>query len=123
METITINEPVQAEVTLTDTEKARKLKRENPAMTAKEIAERIGRKATYVYAALRFAKDIPHPKRGRPRKAKKAEKPVINPVTIDVIKKFNASASDERIKRLEDQVKDLKTVIRYLEGRLYGTSV
>ena len=119
MDTITITDTVQ----LSDTEKARQLKRQNPNMTAKEIAARIGRKVTYVYAALRFAKDIPHPKRGRPRKAKKVVKPVISPVTIDVIKKLSNTQLDERIKHLEDQIQELKTVIRYLEGKLYGAPV
>lgn len=123
METIT--QPVQAEVALSDTEKARKIKRENPAMTAKEIAERIGRKATYVYAALRFAKDIPHPKRGRPRKAKKVvgQKPKAQPVTLGMIHEATVGLNQVRIDNLKQEIADLKTVIRYLEGKLYGAPV
>ena len=126
METITFNDQVQSQIS--DTEKARQLKRQNPNMTAKEIAARIGRKATYVYAALRFAKDIPHPKRGRPRKAKKVVKPVISqekPRTLDDILALpkQAAKDDWQIKSLEGEIANLKVVIRYLEGKLYGAPV
>lgn len=118
MDTITITDTAQ----LSDTEKARQLKRQNPSMTAKEIAARIGRKATYVYAALRFAKDIPHPKRGRPRKAKKVVKPVTSPAKVaDGILPPNPllrNPSYDRIRKLEAQIVQYRTVISYLEHQL-----
>lgn len=113
METITITDPAPK---ISDTEKARQLRRQNPNMSAKEIAAQIGRKVTYVYAALRFAKDIPHAKRGRPRKAKKVvERSRILPP--DPLRPIGPTAS-ERIKKLETQIIQFRTVISYLEHQL-----
>ena len=130
METITINSPIEVPkaAPISDAEMARQLKRQNPKMTAKVIGAQIGRKPTYVYAALRFAKDIQMPKRGRPRKVKKVvktEAPTVHEqgITLDMIKKANESLKSAQISQLERENSELKAVIRYLEGRLYGASV
>lgn len=124
MDTV-ITEPLEinSDPFMPDAERVRQLKRDNPSMTHKQIAERVGRKQTYVASVLRASKDIPRSNRGRPRKAKKSLNPTTNPVTIDFIKRLNPSASDDRVKQLEEQIKDLKAVLRYLEGKLYGAPV
>lgn len=112
----------QAVVQISDAEKARQMKRDDPSLTSKQIAERIGRKVTYVYAALRVAKDLPKGKRGRPRKVKT----VRNQPPAEVFKSFkklNEAMTDIRIEQLEQQIREQGIIIRYLEGRIHGASV
>lgn len=109
-------------------------KKENPHASASDIAAMLGVKRALVYSALSYhAKKSGKTaaKRGRPRKF---VTPVIEMQTIkndtpveglmlDKIRAATIGVQDMQIERMEDEIKQLKAVIRYLEGKVYGASV
>lgn len=97
-------------------EKIRKYAAENPAAGAADIAKAVGTKVQYVhtvwYLDRKSKKSAVKRKVGRPAKAR-----TLN----DILGLPNQS--DWQIKSLEGEVANLKAVVRYLEGRLYGASI
>jgi len=99
-------------------------KKANPNATAAEIASMLGVNRTLVYSALSYhaKKSGKVAKRGRPRKF---VTPVIE-VDINQPSPFEVTTRNVmsmQVESLEDEVKQLKAVIRYLEGKVYGASV
>lgn len=106
-------------------DKVRKYAAENPTATAKQIAEALGTKIQYVHSVWyldRKKRGAARGKVGRPRKINKfsdliaAKNKIIHSPLIP-------TPDEIRMQQLEEKVEDLKVVIRYLEGRLYGAPV
>lgn len=122
--------------TVTMADKVREHTKANPKATAKEIAQALGTKIQYVhsvwYLDRKAKKAAGKRKVGRPRKF---VTPVVemkplqregapkNGVTLDKIHETTSNFWQSRCETLEAEVADLKAVIRYLEGRLYGAPV
>ena len=107
-------------------EKVRKYAAENPAATAQQIADALGTKVQYVHTVwyLDRKKKLGGSKRkvGRPRKVRSLnDLPTTNRITVH--SPLAPTAQEIRMQQLENQIGDLKTVIRYLEGKLYGAPV
>lgn len=103
--------------------KVREVSAANPAMTADEIAKMIGTKKSYVHTVWymdrkksKGGKRVFARKVGRPPKAKTID-------SADLIERANKTLNDVRVTHLQSQIADLKVVIRYLEGKLYGAPV
>ena len=95
----------------------RKMRSENPQMTAKQIADALGTKISYVhtlaYLDKKAGKDVKPLKILRPRK-----KPVPNPVSrLSPLFAIQPSQSD-RLQKLETQIIQYRTAISYLEHQL-----
>ena len=106
-------------------------KKDNPDRTPAEIAEFLGVKRTLVYSALRKT-GKPAGRRGRPRKfvtpvvempIQRQGHPEKNTVTLNLLRKTSAELQQVRIDQMEREIENLKTIIRYLEGKLYGAPV
>lgn len=106
-------------------EKVRKYAAENPAASAKEIAQALGTKIQYVHSVWyidRKKRGAARGKVGRPRKVQTlndllgSNKKIVHSPLVP-------TPDEIKIRQLEDKVEDLKVVIRYLEGRLYGAPV
>lgn len=106
-------------------DKVRKYAAENPTATAKQIAEALGTKIQYVHSVWymdRKKRGAARGKIGRPRKVRTlndllgSNKKIVHSPLVP-------TADEIRMQQLEDKVEDLKVVIRYLEGRLYGAPV
>lgn len=104
---------------MTVANKVREYAKEHPKATAQEIAKAVGTKIQYVhtvwYLDRKNKKSAAKRKVGRPAKAR----------TLDDILGLpkQSVADDWQIKSLEGEVANLKAVVRYLEGRLYGASI
>lgn len=106
----------------------------NPTATPTDIATALGVKRTTVYSALAYHKKNGAKvakRRGRPRKfvtpviemkTIKHDDP-LEGVTLDKIRAATIGAQDMQIERMADEITQLKAVIRYLEGKVYGASV
>lgn len=105
--------------TVTMADKVREHTKANPKATAKEIAQALGTKIQYVHSVWyldRKAKRLAGKRKvGRPAKVRTLNEILALPK--------QPVKDDWQIKSLEGEVANLKAVIRYLEGRLYGTSV
>lgn len=107
-------------------DKVRKYAAENPTATAKQIAEALGTKIQYVHSVWyldRKKRGAARGKAGRPRKIGRPAKVQPKVVTLDKIHETTSNFWQSRCETLEAEVADLKAVIRYLEGRLYGAPV
>lgn len=89
----------------------------NPSATPADIAAALGIKRQYVHSVMymqRKKAGAIKRKPGRPRKvAVKVSLPAVSVPT----------PQENHTLRLERELAELKTVIRYLEGKLYGASV
>lgn len=104
-------------------------------MTVQQIAERLGVKPQYVHSVLyaeRKKKGAVSTKRGRPRKfvtpvvemaPVKREGEPVKAITLNMLRQTSAELQQARIDQMEKQIENLKTIIRYLEGKLYGPPV
>lgn len=102
-------------------------------MTVQQIAERLGVKPQYVHSVLyaeRKKKGAVSTKRGRPRKFTglemapvKREGEPVKAITLNMLRQTSAELQQARIDQMEKQIENLKTIIRYLEGKLYGPPV
>jgi hypothetical protein len=100
-------------------DKVRKYAAENPAATAKQIAEALGTKIQYVHSVwyLDRKKKAGRRKVGRPAKVR-----TLNDI-LGLPKQLPENKEALYIKNLEGEIASLRTVIRYLEGKLYGAPV
>lgn len=102
-------------------------------MTVQQIAERLGVKPQYVHSVMyaeRKKKGVVSTKRGRPRKFTglemapvKREGEPVKAITLNMLRQTSAELQQARIDQMEKQIENLKTIIRYLEGKLYGPPV
>ena len=122
--------------TVTMADKVREHTKANPKATAKEIAQTLGTKIQYVhsvwYLDRKAKKAAGKRKVGRPRKF---VTPVVemkplqregapkNGVTLDKIHEATIGLQKVRSEGLEKEIENLRAVIRYLEGKVYGASV
>lgn len=105
-------------------DKVRKYSADNPTATAKQIAEALGTKIQYVHSVWymdRKKRGAARGKVGRPRKVSRPMKIRTLDDILGLPKQDNKQ--DLYIKNLEGEVASLRTVIRYLEGKLYGAPV
>ena len=111
--------------------KVREYTKANPEMSAKDVAKELGTTMQYVhtvwYLDRKGKKDTVKRKVGRPRKF---VTPVVEmkpiqrkAVTLDMLHKATIGLQQERSETLEKEVENLRAVIRYLEGKVYGASV
>ena len=92
--------------------RVRKMRSDNPQMTAKQIAEALGTKISYVHTLAYLDR-----KAGKRVKRLKILRPRIKREEVSsAIPNANATS-------LEQEIVSLKAVIRYLESRIYGASV
>lgn len=97
----------------------REATKSNPGATADKIASIVGCKAQYVHSIWYLDRKKPKKGRpGRPRKVVAEVKPTRDNEPTKKVADF-----DLIIHNLSSEVRELKAVIRYLEGRLYGASV
>jgi protein-tyrosine-phosphatase len=90
----------------------RKMRSDNPQMTANQIAEALGTKVSYIYTLAYSDR-----KSGKKVKRLKILRPRIKSEKVsNAIPKGNGTS-------LEQEIVSLKAVIRYLESRVYGASV
>lgn len=116
---------------MTMADKVREHTKANPKATAKEIAEALGTKIQYVHTVWYLDRKAKKPagkrKVGRPRKFVTPVvemKPIQSKaLTPNEIQESVSNFWQSRCETLEAEVADLKAVVRYLEGRLYGPSV
>lgn len=116
---------------MTMANKVREYTKANPKASAKEIAQALGTKIQYVHTVWYLDRKAKKPavkrKAGRPRKFVTPVvemKPIQSKaVTPDEIQESVSNFWQSRCETLETEVADLKAVVRYLEGRLYGPSV
>lgn len=99
------------------------------------IANKLKIKPQYVHSVLyaeRKKKGVVSTKRGRPRKfvtpvvemaPVKREGEPVKTITLNTLRQTSADLQRVRIEHLEREVENLKTIIRYLEGKLYGAPV
>ena len=104
-------------------------------MTVQQIAERLGVKPQYVHSVLyaeRKKKGVVSTKRGRPRKfvtpvvemaPVKREGEPVKTITLNMLRQTSADLQQIRVDQMEREIENLKTIIRYLEGKLYGAPV
>lgn len=99
-------------------DKVRKYSADNPAATAAEIAKALGTKVQYVHTVWYLDRKKKNVKRkiGRPRKVEKVFEPA-RLLPLDPLSPIGPTAS-ERIKKLEREVIQFRTVISYLEHQL-----
>ena len=109
-------------------------KKSNPTATPADIATALGVKRTTVYSTLSYHKKNGTKvakRRGRPRKfvtpvvemqTIKHDTP-LEGVMLDKIRAATIGVQDMQIERMADKITQLKAVIRYLEGKVYGASV
>jgi len=92
--------------------RVRKMRSDNPQMTAKQIAEALGTKISYVHTLAYLDR-----KAGKKVKRLKILRPRVKMEEVsNAIPKGNTTS-------LEQEIVSLKAVIRYLESRVYGASV
>lgn len=101
-------------------------------MSVQQIANKLGVKPQYVHSVMyaeRKKKGIVSTKRGRPRKF---VTPVVEmapvkregePVKTITLNMPSAELQQIRVDQMEREIENLKTIIRYLEGKLYGAPV
>lgn len=101
-------------------------------MSVQQIANKLGVKPQYVHSVMyaeRKKKGIVSTKRGRPRKF---VTPVVEmapvkregePVKTITLNMPSADLQQIRVDQMEREIENLKTIIRYLEGKLYGAPV
>lgn len=101
-------------------------------MSVQQIANKLGVKPQYVHSVMyaeRKKKGIVSTKRGRPRKF---VTPVVEmapvkregePVKTITLNMPSAELQQIRMDQMEREIENLKTIIRYLEGKLYGAPV
>lgn len=104
----------------------------NPDAKAADVAQLFGISKPYVYT-LRSKIGKEPKKRGRPRKfvtpvvemdpVKQEGEPVKTITLKNMIRQTSADLQRVRVEHLEKEVENLKTIIRYLEGKLYGAPV
>lgn len=100
------------------------MKKENPKMTAREIAEKLGTKIQYVYTTMCMDRKKNNPnaksKVGRPKKAKVAKKNVALVPSKAIVPVNNVSLMDhyaKTIREMRTEINELTVVIAYLEHR------
>lgn len=106
---------------MTMADKVREHTKANPKASAKEIAEALGTKIQYVHTVWYLDRKAKKPavkrKVGRPAKVQPKA------VTLDMIHEATIGLQQARSETLEKEVENLRAVIRYLEGKVYGASV
>jgi hypothetical protein len=106
----------------TTADKIRQMTKQNPGMNAKQIADSVGSKIQYVhtvwYLDRKGKKTAVKRKIGRPRKVRALNDAPVQGLIKEVTLPLNKDAQD-----LRDEVANLRAIVRYLEGRLYGASV
>lgn len=95
----------------TKSQQIRQMKAENPNMKASEIAQKLNTKLQYVYTTLYLEK-----KGQKPKKAKKAA--VKRRLSVLPPKALIINPTSDRIRKLETQIIQFRTVISYLEHQL-----
>lgn len=104
----------------------------NPTLSAKEIAKKLGTTTQYVHTIAYMDKKKAGTVRkvGRPRKFVTPvvempiqEPPAKNPVTLNLLRQTSAELQQIRMDQMEREIENLKTIIRYLEGKVYGAPV
>jgi hypothetical protein len=106
----------------------------NPTASPADIATALGIKRTTVYSALYYyakKNGKAAAKRGRPRKfvtpvvemQKIKHDTPVEGLMLDKIRSATVGLQDMQIDRMEEEITQLKAVIRYLEGKVYGASV
>jgi len=95
----------------TKSQQIRQMKAENPNMKASEIAQKLNTKLQYVYTTLYLEK-----KGQTPKKAKKAA--VKRRLSVLPPKALIINPTSDRIRKLETQIIQFRTVISYLEHQL-----
>ena len=105
-------------------------KKSNPTATPADISTALGVKRTTVYSTLSYHKKNGNrvaKRRGRPRKfvtpVVEMQPTKVEGVTLDKIRAATIGMQDMQIERMADEITQLKAVIRYLEGKVYGASV
>ena len=97
----------------TKSQQIRQMKAENPNMKASEIAQKLNTKLQYVYTTLYLEK-----KAQKPKKAKKAAVKRRLSVLPPPPKALIINPTSDRIRKLETQIIQFRTVISYLEHQL-----
>ena len=97
----------------TKSQQIRQMKAENPNMKASEIAQKLNTKLQYVYTTLYLEK-----KGQEPKKAKKAAVKRRLSVLPPPPKALIINPTSDRIRKLETQIIQFRTVISYLEHQL-----
>jgi hypothetical protein len=109
---------------MTMANKVREYTKANPQALAKDIAKALGTKIQYVHSVWyldRKKKGVHAKKVGRPAKVGRPPKAR---TLDDILGLPKQTAKDDwQIKSLEGEIANLKAVIRYLEGRIYGAPV
>lgn len=119
---------------MTMADKVREFTKANPKASAKEIAQALGTKIQYVHTVWYLDRKAKKPavkrKVGRPRKfvtpvveMMPLQRKAAQPVTLDMIHEATIGLQQARSETLEREVENLRAVIRYLEGKVYGASV
>ena len=110
--------------TVTMADKVREHTKANPQASAKEIAQALGTKIQYVHSVWYLDRKKRGAARGKVGRPRKVSRPVKARTLNDILSlPKQDSKEDLYTKNLEGEVANLKTVIRYLEGKLYGPSV
>ena len=105
-------------------------KKSNPTATPTDISTALGVKRTTVYSTLYSQAKKENrvaTRRGRPRKfvtpVVEMQPTKVEGVMLDKIRAATIGVQDMQIERMADEITQLKAVIRYLEGKVYGASV
>lgn len=101
--------------------KIRELKAANPEMTVAEIAKKLGCTTQYVHSVFYLDKKKPSAPKKRGRPAKKAS--ILDVVPTQQEETPILIRDSFRVKLLERENDELRAVIRYLEGKVYGAPV